>query len=134
MSFNHPDAQELECRDGARVPPTWQARIIENAVRGPFWRAFIGAANRAILSSDPELRVTSWHRTKAVNRACGGHPESQHLVGAAIDVVPSRGKWAEVETAFRAEGFVVVRESDHIHVQAWPAGTLRTSGLLGIVV
>lgn len=73
--------------------------------------------------------ATSWFRTTERNAAVGGHPESAHLVGLAIDVPPSP-RMAEVS---RSLGLWVVEEGDHTHVQAWPPGVtgsvLRSLGV-----
>jgi len=65
---------------------------------------------------------TSWYRTVAHNRAEGGHPWSQHLVGLAADHAPAS---ASFRSKARAAGLIVVYEGDHDHVQAWQAGTLE---------
>ena len=97
------------------------------------WPAFVGAANRA-LSFDRGARVSSWYRDPAHNRATpGASADSQHLIATAFDVVPTdRGRPALID-ALRRAGFVVVPTSTHIHVQTWPAGVARRSGLLAAV-
>lgn len=67
-------------------------------------------------------RISSWWRSVAHNRSVGGHADSQHLLGWAVDVAPVS---ARVEQAIRSRArfrWVVVRESDHVHVQIFPAG------------
>ena len=60
------------------------------------------------------LKVTSWLRTPARNRAVGGVPSSRHLLGLAFDVLPVAGAY----TALRGMGFAkVINEGDHIHVE-----------------
>ena len=62
--------------------------------------------------------VTSWHRSEHRNRLVGGHPNSLHLDGMAIDVVldhPSDIKYFirrldDLNLDYRDEG-------DHIHIQ-----------------
>jgi putative chitinase len=34
------------------------------------------------------IEVTSWYRPPAINRAVGGVPNSQHILGSAVDVYP----------------------------------------------
>jgi hypothetical protein len=90
-----------------------------------FWAYFpIGRFRIAVNRSwRPGDAATSWFRSPRENAAVGGHPWSQHLVGLAADLVsPEPGRLA---ARLRAEGLVVVVEADHVHVQAWPAGTLE---------
>ena len=44
------------------------------------------------------LRVNSWYRGVALNKAVGGEPTSAHLEGRAADVVPVGG---DINVAFR---------------------------------
>ena len=41
-----------------------------------------------LLYSNAHFSVTSARRTPAQNKACNGSPNSQHLVGEAIDIKP----------------------------------------------
>ena len=67
--------------------------------------------------------VTSWIRTPKRNAAKGGDPESKHLSGMGIDLVPDEARqWPKVIEAARALGLTAVDEGDHIHVQI-PRGT-----------
>lgn len=80
-----------------------------------------------------QAEVTSWFRTPERNAAVGGHPESQHLVGTALDVVtPNPRDWPQIAARLRwAKGIV---ESDHLHVQLYPAGVGITSWLRSMFV
>lgn len=69
------------------------------------------------------VAVTSWYRDPTHNAAVGGHPQSQHLLGLAIDLVAGPGDGPAVAQAARAVGLIAVEEGDHIHLQARPAGT-----------
>lgn len=64
-------------------------------------------------------RVTSTRRSASRNRAVGGAPNSFHLRGRAIDVVPRRGvRHADIEAALRRAGFNLLEsldEGDHSH-------------------
>lgn len=75
-------------------------------------------------SADLEkLELTSYFRTPHENAAVGGDPWSQHLVGWAIDVVgDDAGEFAK---RVRRAGLIAVQESDHLHIQVFPAGALR---------
>ena len=42
-----------------------------------------------LLCSNAHFTVTSAKRTPEQNKACNGAPNSQHLVGEAIDIKPS---------------------------------------------
>lgn len=41
-----------------------------------------------LLSSNAHFTVTSARRTPEQNKACNGSPNSQHLIGEAIDIKP----------------------------------------------
>jgi hypothetical protein len=72
---------------------------------------------------NPALVCTSWGRTPEENAAVGGDPFSQHLVGWGVDVVgPDSSVFAK---RARIAGLTTVQESDHLHVQAFPAGILK---------
>lgn len=90
-------------------------------------RAYVQRVNAAAGSA----RATSWYRTPRENVRVGGSgprgfgaggPASQHLVGLASDwKTPNT---AGLARAFRNVGLIAVDEFDHVHVQAWPRGTL----------
>lgn len=62
--------------------------------------------------------ITSWYRTQNRNRAVGGHPQSKHLQGLAVDLVPddTSSKHAIIADA-SAAGLLAIDEGDHIHIQ-----------------
>lgn len=121
----------------ATPPPTHIVRFFESLLPG-FWSTWIGAAESALREIDADAGgdtiITSWYRSPAENRAVGGNPDSQHLAGLALDVVP--GKKAvqlaihEAAGRFVESGFVVVPAPTHLHVQTFPAGVLRSAGVL----
>lgn len=79
----------------------------------------------AALAQLPGARVTSFWRSPERNALCGGHPESQHLVGLAIDVVHP-GALA----AFHRVGLVhTIDEGDHVHNQVYAPGVLGRAGV-----
>lgn len=80
-----------------------------------------------ISQADPTLLLTSWYRTEATNAAVGGSPESQHLLGFAVDVETDFPE--QVEQFARGLGLIGVNEFDHVHLQIFPAGFLRSIGL-----
>lgn len=78
---------------------------------------------------DPSIKFTSWFRDQLENAAVGGNPESQHLFGFALDATTANPK-AVVQLANRL-GLVGVEEFDHVHLQLFPAGFLKSFGLFG---
>ena len=73
---------------------------------------------------------TSWWRSVEVNLIKGGAAESQHLFGFAADFVPGSGSsWIFLRSQAERTGLIAVSETDHLHVQVFPAGTLREAGL-----
>lgn len=64
--------------------------------------------------------ATSWYRSPRVNRDVGGHPESQHLLGLAVDLIAEEPQLAV--TALTELGLEAFNEATHVHVQYWPAG------------
>ena len=77
----------------------------------------------------PEAELTSWWRDRIDNRRVGGNPDSQHLFGFAFDLVVNDPEQTAEDA--RRLGFVAVVESDHVHLQFFPAGTLRRHGFFG---
>jgi len=62
--------------------------------------------------------VTSWLRSKKHNEEVGGHPESLHLVGLAVDVVfDSHGQKMDGIHMAERLGLLAIDEGDHVHVQ-----------------
>jgi len=92
-------------------------------IRDFYWKGFAGAQGFAGLS------VTSWFRTAEQNRSEGGSPESQHLFGLAWDLVAPPGSMQHLAEHMRAQGLIAVNEGDHVHVQAFPAGSLARAGV-----
>jgi len=66
----------------------------------------------------PDLRVNSYVRSPADNAAAGGLPDSQHLIGTAIDLSPPS---FALEVALERAGLVVVPYGTFLHAQLWPA-------------
>jgi uncharacterized protein YcbK (DUF882 family) len=70
-----------------------------------------------------EGTVTSWIRSRDRNAKVGGHPNSYHQCGLAVDVVIED---EDLKSRFKRRmwkfGFGVLDEGDHVHVQAIPAG------------
>jgi hypothetical protein len=100
-------------------PPDWMLyRYLD------YYRDFL---DRLVWAIDPigDAIVTSWFRDEVSNRAAGGHPFSQHRLAFAMDFVTERK--SELATRCRRAGLIPVVEGSHIHVQAFPAGTVPQS-------
>lgn len=84
--------------------------------------------------------ATNWWRSDAHNDRVGGHRYSQHLLGLAVDLVPSgygAMHYDALRRAMAAAELVAINEGDHVHVQDAPAGSwnhvidaARRAGLL----
>ena len=72
---------------------------------------------------------TSWFRDPVRNARAGGSVESQHLLGFAADFVPGASSWIFLRDQAARTGLIAVLETDHLHVQIFPAGKLREAGL-----
>lgn len=95
-----------------------------------------GAQQYARLAPGASLKVTSWWRDRARNAAVGGAATSQHLIGLALDLQPTKPNATEPELARLAGvlaaamnsvggGLTAVNEWSsrrHVHVQKSPAG------------
>lgn len=113
----------LAVTSDVRRPPAQLVRLIERRIPG-FWEAFGGAV--AELDRRVSGTVTSWWRDRGTNERVGGSAQSQHLLGTALDVT---GDLQAIAAVAREAGFVVVVESDHVHLQAFAAGQAQAAGL-----
>lgn len=121
----------------ATPPPVHVVQFFESLFPG-FWSRWIGAADSALRHIDAEavddIIITSWFRSPFENRAVNGQPDSQHLVGLALDVVPAKANLRfavnEAAATFAEAGFVAVPAPTHLHIQTFPAGLLRRVGVL----
>jgi len=121
----------------ATPPPVEIVRFWETILPG-FWRVWIGAAEAALREIDNDAGgdtvITSWFRSPAENRRVGGDPDSQHLVGLALDIVPGKPAIllavAEASDKFEQVGFLVLPTRTHLHIQTFPAGVLREAGVM----
>ena len=121
-------------------PPVHIVRFWEQAIPG-FWLKWISAADHALRQIDDDAGgdtiITSWFRSPAENARVGGNPDSQHLVGLALDVVPGKPSFklaiSEASNRFMEAGFVTVPAERHLHIQTFPAGVLRSVGVLDVL-
>jgi len=113
----------------AVVPPHFIVSTVDRWAPG-FWPSFIRGL-QAARGESPAL--TSWYRDPVSNAQVGGSRDSQHLAGAAVDVVDTPAGMAQLRPTLQAAGFVVVPFATHLHVQAWPASVARRSGLLSAI-
>ena len=108
------------------IPPNQISSVIA-WVAPRFWGQFF---SELTVSVTPGTAATSWWRSPEKNIAVGGNPDSQHLIGTAIDLVVPENEKRQVIADLASFGWVVVDEGDHLHAQAWPAGLARSIGLL----
>ncbi len=124
----------------ATPPPTRVVVFFENLFPG-FWGRWLGAADSALRQIDAEavddIIITSWWRSALHNRAVNGQPDSQHLLGLALDIVfpkaNARFVIDEAAATFAEFGFVAVPASKHLHIQTFPAGLLRRVGVFDAI-
>lgn len=107
-----------------QVPPFATVRRLQQFGAGFLIPEFV---RRVVAGVPVGTFLTSWWRSPAGNFQVGGSSESQHLWAAAADL---GGDIPEIARGLRRQGLIVVEESDHVHAQAWPAGTARRIGLL----
>ncbi len=110
------------------IPPNSIVWTVDRWSPG-FWQLFVDGVWAGYRRYGSGMDITSWWRGVSENAAVGGHPNSNHLVGAALDLVPAD---PALLAAMQDAGFVG-RVTDHVHIQAWPVGAARHSGLLGAV-
>lgn len=75
----------------------------------------------------PDAAVTSGFRTPQDNARVGGVPNSRHMSGQAVDLVPRPGEtMAQLYTRVaQAPGVKAINEGDHVHVQQGGASAGR---------
>jgi hypothetical protein len=82
-----------------------------------------------VAQAAPDAQVTSGLRTAERNAAVGGKPNSRHLTGEAVDLVPRPGEtMAQLHARVsRVPGVRAINEGDHVHVQR-VGGAPQTQG------
>lgn len=126
----------------AAPPPRSIVAFFEGIMPG-FWGRWLSAASWALreieadAGSGGDTIITSWFRSVGENRSVGGNPDSQHLFGLALDIVPGKKSVQlainEAAGRFGEAGFVVVPTSTHLHIQTYPAGLLRSAGVFDVI-
>lgn len=93
---------------------------------GTWIQAFANAIDGALdpFGYDQGARLTSWYRSPSDNAREGGAQRSQHQLGLAVDVVFPFYTKASAIRSLRRAGLTVIEEADHVHVQAYVAGTI----------
>ncbi|MEE8509324.1 MAG: D-Ala-D-Ala carboxypeptidase family metallohydrolase [Myxococcota bacterium] len=107
-----------------RAPPVPLIRILIRELI-----AFLTQLSR--LQIGPSIRITSWWRDAVTNRRVGGHPQSQHLLGLAIDLVGEESELRSIvsQVGQLSLGVEAIRETGHLHIQWLPAGQAASAGL-----
>lgn len=107
------------------VPPQ---RVIDHARSHfgfAFWNRWIAALLAGLGPAAFDAQFTSWFRDQVENQRVGGVPGSQHRDALAIDfVLPTFKKTAAIDR-LRAQGFTVLDEPTHVHVQTFTASVWR---------
>lgn len=112
-------------------PPPYTAWVVDQWAPG-IW-GFAGETfNRA--ANGLPVSVSSWWRGPDHNASVGGNPDSQHLIGTAVDAVVWFDRHGIARRRFtdslRASGWTVVEYPTHVHAQVFGPGEARQSGLL----
>lgn len=119
------------------TPPPQHVVVFWESLFPGFWARWLGAADSALreIADDAggDTIITSWFRSPIHNQEVSGNPDSQHLVGLALDVVPGKPSLRfaidEAAARFTEAGFVAVPFTTHLHIQTFPAGLLRRVGV-----
>ena len=104
------------------LPPQTIALRVERSLPGALARV-----DRAVERLPAGSVVTSRWRSESKNRDVNGEPDSQHLLGLAIDVVGPDLK--AIAASLVASGLVVDPAPRHVHGQVLSAGIARQLGL-----
>ena len=102
-------------------PPQAIVHRVERSLPGALARI-----DRAIERLPPGSVVTSRWRSEQKNRDVNGEPDSQHLLGLAIDVVGP--DLAAIAASLEASGLLAIPAPRHVHGQVLSAGIARQLG------
>lgn len=81
------------------------------------------------LAGRPQLTTTSGERSIGDNQRVGGQPDSQHLIGLAVDFVGPSGALALFEMACMRLALSTKPSGTHLHVQMFPASDMVVARL-----
>lgn len=93
---------------------------------------------RAVLGRNP-IKINSWYRSPAVNKAVGGVPNSEHALGAAVDFTcASFGDPYEICRTLIQYAHVLnynqlIYEGTWVHISFPPDGTKGKNQVLTII-
>lgn len=104
-------------------PPPDLIRRVEARLPG-FWDAWVSVVRASLV---PGVSFSSWYRDPAANALAGGVANSQHMLGVALDLPPTRANWETARNLSRY-GFEVITEADHWHAELPPAIEERIRG------
>ncbi len=96
--------------------------LVQSAISTHLQR-FVGIVNH-VADGLPGLVLTSWYRDTFANAEAGGGEFSQHLAGLAVDVAGPPEILEALAWGVGRMELVPVPEVGHLHVQAYPAGTI----------
>jgi len=103
------------------APPRAIWQPVEAILPGVY-SAFVGAVIEGA-SGSGAVGVSSWWRSRSENARVGGDPNSQHLLGLAVDIVGTSNM--VLAAALGAKGLTALNEGTHVHAQLYPAGVVR---------
>lgn len=95
----------------------------------PFFVGFLNRLAGIELTDLDSLRVSSWYRDSVSNMRARGLPDSQHLLGLALDVDGDPLHLQLFAERSRSAGLVAILSQSHVHLQLLPAGRARGLGL-----
>lgn len=90
---------------------------------------------RAVLRRNP-IKINSWYRSPAVNKAVGGSSKSEHLLGAAVDFVcPTFGSPLDICKTLVAHAHILnynqlIYEITWVHISFPPDGQVGKKEVL----
>lgn len=104
------------------APPRGIWQPVEALLPGVY-SAFVGAVIEGA-SGSGAVGVSSWWRSRPENARVGGDPNSQHLLGLAVDIVGGSSNMV-LAAKLGATGLIALNEGTHVHAQLYPAGVVR---------
>lgn len=112
------------------APPSYITWTVDQHAPGYYWAFF----DRLRAGVTVPVTASSWWRDREANARAGGHPDSQHLVGWAVDLAARPADLRTLAAGLRRAGLVSIEYPTHVHAQLLQAGVLGRSGLLSLVI